>query len=157
MSQFLLSIALVSFGVLMLSQVATARSYQQYEIIEHRLYECNSFRMTPPQTGFDRDPVVSSTVWIEHTRRGTNFQADHITLNGAIHQRASQYRYTRVWKDGSTFHWSGVWIRDTRITMVGSIRRVSDGYAFYVEQQYRDGQRQKVIEYRCQQPSDEHE
>jgi len=110
--------------------------------------ECGLIRVTPP----DRDPnptvkTMVSVMWMPNGRNPVGFIVDHFSARGAVYSRQEQYSDLRFWTARNTDNWSGVWIRDPRVTMVGTL--VNSNPAMYVERIYRDGQLQTTITSTC--------
>ena len=107
-------------------------------------WECQVTQVTPPE-GNDYDPVVRTTLeTIAVGNRLTGFRVEHETMSGGVYLRQKQYRSQRIWTTSNSDNWSGAWVRDPGLTMVGTLSKNSRGL-FYVERTFRGNRVERTI------------
>ena len=120
-----------------------------------RNWQCGGAKVTPPDN--DRDPVAKTELSIRYElNRLVLFNVVHTTISGAEYSRQDQYRDFRQWTgmDGVE-NWSGVLVRNPKITMVGAFER-DKGTKFpnYVERVYSSGKLDLTLRMTCRYAGD---
>jgi hypothetical protein len=112
--------------------------------------ECGLIRVSPPDR--DPDPIIKigfSMIWSPASARNpSDFKVEHYSAAGHVYSRTEQYRSLRMWSTRDSDNWSGVSIRNPALTMVGTVYN-ERGRIFYVEQIFKHGRLETVINSSC--------
>ena len=98
------------------------------------------------------------TIWFTGTQTNpTGFTVKHHTASGEIHSREDQYRDIQRQSTLGYDRWSGVSIKDPKLTMIGTLsddQVKGKPVARYVEKLFRNGKLQNTVTSVCR-PIDE--
>lgn len=87
----------------------------------------------------EADPVARISVRVWEDEDGARMSVGHIARSGRVFDRSEQYPMSRVERTTHGFRWRGVYDRDPRITMVGTLR-IDRRDVLYTETRLREGE-----------------
>lgn len=94
------------------------------------------------------DPVVRISVSVWDAEGGPHMTVGHLTRSGRVFDRSEQYPASVVERTAHGYRWRGVYDRDARVTMIGTLR-MDRSDVYYTETRYRGGEAQWQIRADC--------
>jgi hypothetical protein len=111
-------------------------------------WECGAAQEMPPT--HEDDPIINTRLQVVYQGDGiVGFSAEHFSASGKEYLRREQYRDRRFWESKEAAHWSGVSIRNPRITMVGTLTKDHRRRVVYIEKAFRGGRLERTITHFC--------